>query len=47
MAKKKPTDPLSFDFGFNSKPRKRPSGKRTESQKAAYQHYFGKGAKKR
>ncbi len=47
MARKKTTDPLSFDFGFNKKPRKRPSGKRTEAQKRGYQLYFGKGAKKK
>ena len=46
MAKKKPADPLSFDFGFNKKPRKRPSGKRTAAQKAGYALYFGKGKKK-
>jgi hypothetical protein len=46
MAKKKPPDPLSFDFGFNKRPRKRPSGKRTEPQKRGYQLYFGKGKKK-
>jgi hypothetical protein len=45
VAKKRP-DPLSFDFGFNKRPRKRPSGKRTEAQKAAYARYFGKGKKK-
>jgi hypothetical protein len=47
MGKKKPADPLSFDFGFNKKPRKRPSGKRTAAQKAGYALYFGKGAKKK
>jgi hypothetical protein len=46
MAKKKPTDPLSFDFGFNRRPRRRPSGMRTPAQQAAYQRYFGKGKKK-
>jgi hypothetical protein len=47
VAKKKPSDPLSFDFGANRKPRRSPRGKRSEAQKAAYQHYFGgKGKKK-
>jgi hypothetical protein len=46
MAKKKAKDPLDFSFGFNKKPRKRPSGKRTEAQKAGYAMYFGKGKKK-
>jgi hypothetical protein len=46
MAKKKAADPLSFDFGFNRRPRRRPSGKRTPAQQAAYQRYFGKGRKK-
>ena len=46
MARRKPSDPLSFDFGFNKKPRKRPSGKRTPAQQAAYQRYFGKGKKR-
>jgi hypothetical protein len=43
---KKKTDPLSFDFGFNKKPRRRPSGKRTEAQKRGYALYVGKGKKK-
>ncbi len=46
MAKKKPADPLSFDFGFNKKPRRRQSGKPTPAQRAAYERYFGKGKKK-
>jgi hypothetical protein len=46
MAKKKPSDPLSFDFGLNKAPRRKATGKRTEAQKAAYNHYFGKGKKK-
>jgi hypothetical protein len=46
VAKKKPADPLSFNFGFNKKARRRPSGKRSAAQKAAYQHYFGKGKKR-
>jgi hypothetical protein len=46
VAKKKPADPLSFDFGFNRKPRRRPSGKRTEAQKRGYALYFGKVKKK-
>ncbi len=45
MSRTKPADPLSFDFGLNKKPRKRPSGKRTAAQKAGYALYFGKGAK--
>ena len=44
MAKKKPDDPLDFNFGFNKKPRRRV--KQTAAQRAAYQHYFGKGKKK-
>jgi hypothetical protein len=47
VARKKASDPLSFDFGYNKKPRRSPSGKRTAAQKAAYQRYFGKkGGKK-
>jgi hypothetical protein len=46
VARRKPSDPLSFDFGYNKKPRRRPSGKRTAAQQAAYQHYFGKGKKR-
>ncbi len=46
MAKKKASDPLSFDFGYNKKPRKRPSGKRSEAQKRGYQMYFDRGRKK-
>lgn len=46
MAKKQPADPLSFDFGLNRKPRKRPSGKRTAAQREAYKRYFGGGKKK-
>lgn len=46
MAKKQ-TDPLSFDFGFNKKPRRRPRGKRTAAQQAAYSRYFGSGKGKK
>jgi hypothetical protein len=46
VARRKPSDQLSFDFGFNKKPRRRPSGKRTPAQQAAYQRYFGKGKKR-
>jgi hypothetical protein len=45
MAKKKGGGALDFNFGFNKKPRRSPSGKRTEAQKAAYARYFGKGKK--
>lgn len=46
MAKKK-ADPLSFDFGANRPPRRRPTGKRSEAQKAAYGRYFGNKGKKK
>jgi hypothetical protein len=48
VAKKKPGDGLDFNFGFNAvkKPRRRPPGKRTEAQKAAYRRYFGGKGKK-
>jgi hypothetical protein len=41
VARKKASDPLSFDFGANRKPRRRPTGKRSAAQKAAYARYFG------
>jgi hypothetical protein len=46
VAKKKPADPLSFDFGANRKPRRRPAGKRTPAQQEAYRRYFGGRGKK-
>jgi hypothetical protein len=46
VAKRKPAAPLRFDFGFNRKPRRRPSGKRTPAQQAAYQRCFGKGKRR-
>ena len=46
MAKKK-ADPLSFDFGFNKPPRRKPRGKPTPAQRAAFQLYHGKGGKKK
>jgi hypothetical protein len=48
VAKKKASDPLDFNFGFNKVPRKRPSGKRSAAQRAAFFRYFphsGKGKK--
>jgi hypothetical protein len=46
VAKKQGGGGLDFNFGLNRKPRRRPSGKRTPAQQAAYQKYFGKGRKK-
>jgi hypothetical protein len=47
VARKKASDPLSFDFGMNRKPRRKPRGKPTAAQRAGYQMYFGKGGKKK
>ena len=46
MAKAKDGSALDFNFGFNKAPRKRPSGKRSEAQQAAYRRYFPKKGKK-
>jgi hypothetical protein len=43
---KRKADALDFNFGFNRKPRRRPTGKRSAAQKAAYSRYFGGGKKK-
>jgi hypothetical protein len=45
VAKKKGGGALDFNFGHNRRPRKRPGGKRSAAQHAAYQRYFGKGKK--
>jgi hypothetical protein len=48
VAKKKPSsDPLSFDFGYNKAPRRKPRFKPTAAQRAAFALYHGKGGKKK